>query len=229
MDALGELQSVTLADGVESRLLEYMREAGLEPGDALPKEEEIAASLNVSRHIVREGVSRLKALGIVESRKRRGMVMKQPSAFAGLRKLAEADLFSGREREEFMELRVVLELGMCDFVFARKTPEALAQLRAVAGEPNSSMQRYLSEVDFHASLIEIGGNGIACQFREILVNVFKPIYEGKPWYGWKGRTPTHHEICDVLEHGTLSAFHAIMREHLAPYLDHIKTLAEKRG
>jgi len=218
MKSLGELQTVTLADGVENRLLEYMRQASLNPGDPLPKEEELASHLNVSRHIVREGVSRLKALGLIESRKKRGMVMKHPSAFTGLRKLAEADLFNLREREEFMELRVALELGMCDFIFARKTPEKLANLRKVAGLPNSSIQKFTTEIDFHTCLMEIGGNQIASQFREILANVFKPVYEGKEHINKALRTPTHHEICDILEHGTFEEFHAVMRKHFEPYL-----------
>ena len=218
MKSLGELQTVTLADGVENRLLEYMRQASLNPGDPLPKEEELSTNLNVSRHIVREGVSRLKALGLIESRKKRGMVMKRPSAFTGLQKLAEADLFNLREREEFMELRVALELGMCDFIYARKTPEKLANLRNVAGLPNSSVQKFATEIDFHTCLMEIGGNQIVSQFREILANVFKPVYEGKERINKALRTPTHHEICDILEHGTFEEFHAVMRKHFEPYL-----------
>jgi len=222
MNSFGELQTVTLADGVENRLLEYMQKASLNPGDPLPKEEELALHLNVSRHIVREGVSRLKALGLIESRKKRGMVMKHPSAFTGLQKLAEAKLFNLRERKEFMELRVALELGMCDFIFARKTPEKIANLRKVAGLPNSSVQKFDIEIDFHTCLMEIGGNQMASQFREILANVFKPVYEKNSHYDKMLRTPTHHEICDILEQGTFEAFHSVMRKHFTPYLSRVE-------
>ena len=70
---LEALRSQTLADGVENSLLEYIRGNNMQIGDTLPKEEDLAESLGVSRHIVREGISRLKALGLVESRKKRGM------------------------------------------------------------------------------------------------------------------------------------------------------------
>lgn len=65
----------TLAEVVEKQLLGYIRQGGLQAGDLLPKEEELAAALKVSRHIVREGISRLKVLGIVEARKHRGTVI----------------------------------------------------------------------------------------------------------------------------------------------------------
>ena len=211
--------SVTLADGVENSLLEYMKSASLNPGDLLPREEDLAAQLKVSRHIVREGVSRLKALGLIESRKKRGMVMKRPNPFAGLKKIAKADLFSNRDQHEFMELRVALELGMCDYIFSRKTPKKLADLRKVAGEPDSSVQEYGVEVEFHSSLMAIGGNQIASQFRSILVQVLKPVYE-RNWMTAVNmlQTPTHHQICDVLERGSAKEFHDMLRKHFAPYL-----------
>ncbi len=213
-----ELQFTTLADSVENRLLKYMKSASLNPGDLLPREEDLAVHMKVSRHIVREGVSRLKALGLVESRKKRGMVMKHPNAFAGLEKIAGANLFSIRDQREFMEVRVALELGMCDYIFSRKTPEKLADLRHVAGRPDSSVQKYSTEIDFHSCLMAIGGNQIASQFRSILVNVFKPVYENRAKSSRKLQTPTHHQICDILERGTLEEFHAILRKHFAPYL-----------
>ena len=70
MAEISEPRASTLADGVEESLLEYIRSSGLTAGDALPKEEELAARMRVSRHIVREGISRLKTLGMVESRRR---------------------------------------------------------------------------------------------------------------------------------------------------------------
>ena len=95
-----EAKSSTLADGVAQNLLGYIRKENLVPGDLLPKEEELAAQLNVSRHIIREGVSRLKAFGLVESRKCRGTVVSRPNAFAGMHRLAQAELFSVEEWKE---------------------------------------------------------------------------------------------------------------------------------
>lgn len=213
-----ELSSATLADGVESRLLSYIRDASLVPGDALPKEEDLAAGLRVSRHVVREGVSRLKALGLVESRKRRGTVLRSPNAFNGLQKLAEADLFSSTEQQEFMELRVALELGMCSYIFMRKTPAKLAQLRSLAGVPDSSVQEYGIELDFHSYLMEIGGNKTASQFKTILEEAFKPLYMLEGLVDKKLKTPTHHEICDALEQGSIEQFHGVMHKHFKPYI-----------
>ena len=90
MIELTEIRSATLADEVEESLLNYIKRSGLTPGDILPKEEVLSEQLKVSRHIVREGISRLKTLGLVESRKRKGLILTRPNAFAGV--LARCDL-----------------------------------------------------------------------------------------------------------------------------------------
>ncbi len=216
---LEALRSQTLADGVENSLLEYIRGNNMQIGDTLPKEKDLAESLGVSRHIVREGISRLKALGLVESRKKRGMVMKRPCAFEGMRKLTEVNLFQKQDRKELIEMRVALEIGMTDFIYAHKTPERIAALRKVAGVPGSSVQDCETEINFHSALMAFAENRMVIQFREILIAAFTPLSEGDILPNFKRKTPTHNEICDVLENGTADEFHSIMRNHFRPYID----------
>ncbi len=218
METLDNLKSVTLADGVEDCLLKYIRNSGLRPGDLLPKEAEIASRLNVSRNIVREGVSRLKTLGLVEARKRKGTVLSRPNAFAGVSKLAEAELFSAEECHQLMGIRVVMELGMANFIFDRKTPETIAELRKVAGKAQST-QAIEDELAFHSRLFAIGGNAMADQFRHILSNAFEPVYQKRIFVKPEGNTPSHQQICDVLAKGTREEFQKILRAHFEPYIN----------
>ncbi len=207
------LRTQTLADGVENQLMEYIQNSKLQPGDLMPKEEELAQQLNVSRHIVREGVSRLKSLGLVESRKRKGMIVSRPNAFAGVTKLAEANLFSKAERRELMGLRVIMELGMTDYIYARKTPELIAELKKVAREPDAENPGP-DEVAFHSALFAIGGNELASRFCEILVKLFDhPLKPNKV----EVPPATHMDICNALEKGSLEEFRKIMQSHFAPY------------
>ena len=214
MVELAELRSTTLADGVEDSLLAYIRRSNLTPGDLLPKEEELAEQLKVSRHIVREGVSRLKSLGLVESRKHKGMILTRPNVFAGVSKLAEAKLFSETECREFMQIRVYMELGMAETIFLRKTPENLEELRALAGKrgKHPTMEE---EIAFHSKLVSIGGNTMGGEFLKILTTAFKYIFE-------KGRgkniTPFHLDLCDALEGDSWEMFYQTMKAHFKAYI-----------
>jgi len=216
MTELPELHSTTLADGVEDSLLQYIRRSGLAAGDALPKEAELAERLKVSRHIVREGLSRLKTLGLIDSRKRRGMTLARPNAFAGVSKLAEARLFSDGERREMMGLRVVMELGMAEFVYRRKTPERISELRKFAGD-EQCYRDFSPEIEFHTRLFAIGGNAMANQFQHILATAFR--FQAGKMCTTAFKTPTHREICDALEHGSEEDFRSVLRAHLEPYTD----------
>lgn len=213
---LPELKPTTLADEVESSLLEYIQRSGLTPGDPLPKEELLADRLKVSRHIVREGISRLKALGMIESRKRRGMTLARPNAFAPVSKLAEAQLFTGEECRQMMGIRVIMELGMAEFIHQRKTPAGLAELRRYAG--NRQVCRDLQEeIDFHSRLFALGGNAMASQFQRILTIAFRQHVPSRS-SGKRQPTPTHRELCDTLENGTAEEFRQLLRRHLEQYV-----------
>ena len=214
MVELTELRSTTLADGVETSLLDYIRRSGLTPGDLLPREEELAEQLKVSRHIVREGVSRLKSLGLVESRKRKGMILTRPNVFAGVSKLAEAKLFSDAECREFMRIRVYMELGMAETIFRKKTPENLKELRGLAGK-RGKHPTLEEEIAFHSKLVSIGGNATGGEFLKILTTAFTYIFEQG---AGKHVTPFHTDLCDALEGDSWEEFYQTMKAHFKPYL-----------
>ena len=221
MVELTELRSSTLADGVETSLLEYIRRSGLNPGDMLPKEEELSEQLKVSRHIVREGVSRLKTLGLIESRKHKGMILTRPNVFAGVSKLAEAKLFSENECREFMQMRAYMELGMTESIFRKKTPESLKELRLLAGSrrKHPTMEE---EIAFHSKLVSIGGNAMGGEFLKILTTAF--TYEFEKGVG-KEITPFHIDLCNALEGDSWEEFYQTMKGHFKPYIQENHSIA----
>ncbi|MFA5205723.1 MAG: FCD domain-containing protein [Lentisphaeria bacterium] len=213
----------TLADSVEHRLYEFIRANRLGIGDVLPGEEALAATLRVSRHIVREALSRLKMLGLVESRKRRGMELVKPDPFIGLERLATANVLDDRDQLELLELRVVMELGMCDYVSARVTAADLRALAEIVRRDRPE-QHDLPEMDrveyqFHAKLYQISGNetlrrlqGILQPFLRILRQNKKIPLRDNP------HPPSHRELYEWLKKGDAAGFRDGMRRHLEVYL-----------
>lgn len=62
------LSTTTLADQVEEKIIEYIKENHLTPGDSLPNEMQFSEMLGISRNVVREAMSRLRMLGLIQSR-----------------------------------------------------------------------------------------------------------------------------------------------------------------
>ena len=124
-DKMDLLDDATLVDKVEKSIIDYIKNNALKVGDALPKELEIAESLGVSRTAVREAMLRLRTLGLIESRKHRGMVILEPDLVHNFEKMLDPALVNVKKLSLLFELRLMLEVGMSDFVFARKTPRQL--------------------------------------------------------------------------------------------------------
>lgn len=211
-----EPKAATLAEGVENSLLNYIRSENLSPGDPLPKEQDLAEELKVSRQIIREGIAGLKTFGILEPRRRRGMVLCRPNLFAGVSKIARARLFSDRECAELMQIRVFMELGMAEFIFDRKTPEDVKELRRLAGLPGRAPS-IEEEIAFHHKLFSIGRNAMAEQFLKILSSAFSPAAPKGP-DSPTPPPPGHRELCDALESGGWLRFYTVMKSHFRPYL-----------
>ena len=73
------LQPTTLADQVEQRIIDYIKDNQLIPGDSLPNEMTFVEMTGTSRNVVREAMSRLRMLGIIQSRTKRGITVTEPS------------------------------------------------------------------------------------------------------------------------------------------------------
>ncbi|MCE7070873.1 GntR family transcriptional regulator [Dyadobacter sp. CY327] len=222
-NTLEPMESLSMTDRVENILREYLTENGFKPGDSLPNETEIAQKLNVSRNVVREALSRLRMLGMVETRTRRGMVMSQPDLLAGIEKVMNPSILSKGNMKDIFELRLILEMGISEFLFARKTEKDLKDLEAIVLKQKGlkSLTKE-DEVEFHSKLYEMTGNDTFKRFQILLLPVFDHVFLN---YFERGahteiqNTSSHYDLFTVLRDGTADDFRKAMHSHLAPYYD----------
>ncbi|MDF2191700.1 GntR family transcriptional regulator [Paraflavitalea sp. CAU 1676] len=222
---LKPIASVTMADQVESQLRDYIIKRSIRPGDSIPKEMEIAEALGVSRNVVREALSRLRMLGMIESKKKRGMILTQPDVMKGLERILHPTILDINVRKELFELRLVLEVGLGDLLFKRKTAEHLQQLDAIVEREHratTSIERIRCEVEFHSTLYEMAGNETLKRFQTILMPVFEYVveYESKLEHTSVG-TVTHADLVKILHGNKPDDFPNAMRQHLLPHLEHL--------
>ncbi|PSL31144.1 FadR/GntR family transcriptional regulator [Dyadobacter jiangsuensis] len=219
--ALGPMESLSMTDRVENILREYLMDNGFKPGDSLPNETEIAQKLNVSRNVVREALSRLRMLGLIESRTRRGMIMAQPDLFAGIEKVMSPSILSHDNQKDLFELRLILEMGIAEFLFARKTDKDLAELEAIVNKQKGlkSLSRE-DEIEFHGKLYEMTGNDTFRRFQTLLFPVFDHVFKEYLDKGVHMDLPnpvSHADLFEVLKNGTAGQFRNAMYVHLTPY------------
>ena len=96
---------------VVEQLHELVRSSDLQPGDAFATEAELQERFNVSRHVVREAVSRLRALGILDSRQSLGLIVGRADPAGLFEKAIQSWSPGSADLKELGILRYTLEIG----------------------------------------------------------------------------------------------------------------------
>jgi len=105
---LKAIEKTNLVEVVEQKILNIVRKNNLSIGDSLPAELELTEGLGVSRSVVREALSRLRMLGLLESRKKRGMVIAEPDVFGGCSQVLDAAFLNEKTQRDLCEMRITL-------------------------------------------------------------------------------------------------------------------------
>ena len=220
--------SVTLVDQVEDKLLSYFREKDLRKGDAIPNEMELTASMGVSRSVVREALSRLKMMGIVESRTRRGMILTEPSLFGGMKRVVDPRILSDDTLFDILGFRIALEIGICSDIFRKITPEDITNLEEIVNVGimyENNEYAPFSEFAFHTKLYKITGNKTIAEFQNIIHPVMTFVKDKFQEYlapinirlKEEGRIVTHQDLLQYLKSRDEDGYRRALEEHFEVY------------
>lgn len=229
MNTIKPVDTMSLVDKVELRLLEYFKENKMKPGDALPKEMEFAEALGVSRTVIRESILRLRTLGIIESRKHRGMILTEPDIIKNFERILDPTLLGMDVMKNLFELRLILEMGMADFLFERKTQKDLDELEEIVTkeeETNGDKIHFSldKEIAFHGKLYQMSHNKTLQRYQGLLLPAFEYVHlKNKPEnfeYRYSNdKFVTHRMLYENIKIGTPETFRNAMRRHLEPHFD----------
>ncbi len=223
MNVLKSLEQRPLVDIVEEKLREFLSNGNFSPGDQLPKEQEIADKLEVSRNIVREALSRLRMLGLIESKKKKGMILSEPMLFNGFERVAHAHFFSDEKIKELLEFRFILEMGLPDLLYRKQKNidfNLLEKLAAKYENADSDRDRIKFDRQFHEELYKATENETILRFVTILTPILE--FQAKTETGKKRSLMPHTELVEVLRNGSKTQFRNAMEKHLKNKIDQIE-------
>jgi GntR family transcriptional regulator, transcriptional repressor for pyruvate dehydrogenase complex len=156
----------------------------LGPGDRLPREAELAERLGLSRNSLREAVTALSLVRVLEVRQGDGTYVTSLDPELLLETMAfVVDLHSDAGVLEFFELRRVLEPAATALAARRMSDEAVSALRCVLDDlgPDPSMDRLMAgDVEFHRLIAEGSGNS---SLASLLDSVRRSTYRARIWRG----------------------------------------------
>lgn len=234
-------EDLTLVEQTQRDILKYISE---NKDSKLPKENELSELLGVSRVVIREALSRLRAVGIIETKRKKGSTVVVPEVFGVLKSIVSSGLLDKQTLRDLYELRLMLEIGMSDFIFASKTEEQMRQLDEIVGEEDRlwnqmaveedmdkrfDLAKELTNIDvrFHSKLFEMTGNKSLIDFQYILRHLFTLYYPKTGTEDYHSRVLVSHiSLFNILRTGTPDAFRMSMRLHLKTQFDNMEMILD---
>ena len=167
---------------VVEQLKVMLTDGELKPGDKLPSERDMAESLSVSRASVREALTTLEAIGILEIKPGEGTFVRQTSdalTFAPLTLVLTVERNSGAQ---LMEVRRVLETEMAALAAERATSEDLHKindwLNLMKGAENTH-DAVENDLRFHFAIAEATQNTILVRLINTIADLMHHTFQGK--------------------------------------------------
>jgi GntR family transcriptional regulator, transcriptional repressor for pyruvate dehydrogenase complex len=160
----GSIPSTTAVAEVARRLMDYFTSDAIQPGDRLPPERQLAASMGVGRSAIREALAALELLGVVTVRPGSGTYLRGRASELLPQTLSWGMLIGAPKTRELIEVRHGLEVQAARQAAASIDAEALEVLTSHLAEMESnktSFDRFVAaDMRFHQAIAAAAENSL---------------------------------------------------------------------
>ena len=218
-------QAPSLSSTLAAKLREEIESGRLTVGSPFPSDAKIADAFGVSRTVVREAVSALRAEGLVSTQRGRGSIVtssvpRQPFG------ISQEEMNSIDDILKISELRSVLESEAAALAAKRRSDADIAKLHSALARLDAAIERgedaMQEDVDLHLAIAAATGN----EYFARLLGTFASIFVARKRVRSDLRAPEalrayldliqgqHRTIVDAIARGDAETAAATMRTHL---------------
>lgn len=167
---------------IVSHIQQLIREGSLAPGDRLLPERQLAETLNASRNCVREALSVLEMMGLIEILPREGACIKKASLETIIEPLATV-LWKEIEGMSYLsEVRKIIEVNAVELASDRADEFDLFRIRESAFQVIRDYEAGIppndSDTNFHLHLVSASKNPILSELAFMLTGLMKERNSG---------------------------------------------------
>ncbi|WP_077302936.1 FadR/GntR family transcriptional regulator [Virgibacillus pantothenticus] len=152
------IQPKKIYEQVADSLIDMIKSGQLQPGDKLDSVEKLAANFEVGRSAIREALSGLRSMGLVEMRQGEGTYVKtfDPKRFT--LPVSTAFLMKRNDVQELYQVRKILEVGTAGLAAENyQAADLLEMEKALVVMENAKGNEALAEqadTDFHVAIAQ---------------------------------------------------------------------------
>lgn len=228
-----------LATEVVRRITDEIQKGRLKPGERLPTEFELMEAMGVSRTVVREAISALKADGLVTTRQGAGAFVANDESRVPFR-LELSGAITLDTILEVMELRQSVEIEAAALAAERATQKQHLQIRKAVEDMETAIQRgepaIIEDFQFHQAIASATNNPRFEQFLGFLGRQLIPrqsiraeVFSGEDAETYLKRILMEHtRIADAIIEGDSGEARRSMRVHLTKAIQRYRGYAVGR-
>lgn len=172
---LKNLKSESVVQKVINCLTDGMVSGELKPGDKLPTEPELAATLGVARTSVREATKILTYLGVLESRRSEGTFVANGFQESMIDPMVYGIILNkGEDFDSLMELRELTEVGILRLAIKKRSEEGLETIHekldafSDAVEQENLTAAFQADNDFHDAVSSLCQNDLVDKINRVV-------------------------------------------------------------
>ena len=223
--AIAPFDETTLRTQITRRLIGRIERLGLKPGDVLGTEGELADEFGVSPRTLREAAGQLRAMGMLTSRRRVGLLVAEPDPSESLSVILPLYGHSEENIEELLRLRQVIEMGAIELAVNNIGEKELAEMEKLADRIHVlQSQGRMRESDrcdvrFHSLILKATGSKLVGSLHGLISRFFNESVHS-PEIGNHAdpeRRDDHRAICEAFKSGRPEEVIAVLRTHLGSF------------
>ena len=234
-----------VADQVVEKLLALVQASGVQPGQRLPAERQLAAELGVSRTSVREAIQKLTSQGVLVARRGDGTYLQEPAPAAepadwlkdAMRPLAGLMESDSHYRYDVLETRHALETSTAWLAAQRATPQDKDHIQrcfeVMIQHQQSGHAELAARADaqFHLAIAEASHNLVLVQVMHSLFTVVLSTVERNRHDMFRLSAPQTLQELTVqhqsLMQSILDGDPQRARECIGEHLEHVRTTIQR--
>lgn len=232
MNGLVQLKKTNLYEQAIDSLLNYIIANDLKEGDRLPPENQLKDIFGISRNTLREAIKSLQLIGLIETKQKSGIVVKNFS-IADLTKFVPYALnVEDKELKKLLEVREWMEYSLLPMIIEKRTEENLEKIAGIVQATDEALARKedIQELDFefHKALVECCDNPFI-ENMSIILREFFSLYmklnglaepsgpSDEVMEMHRATSEEHKIIFKCIEERNLPRLQKIYKKHLSKY------------
>jgi GntR family transcriptional repressor for pyruvate dehydrogenase complex len=228
----------TLTNGLADRIRNDLLLRDLQEDQLFMTEGELTQRYDVSRNVAREAVNQLRALGILKSRQKKGLLMGRAEPANLLSQSLPFYARSDKDMRYLSQLRYVLEIGAIPLAVMNATDQQISQAHDLIEDcvrlfdsNATSQEQDVLELKFHGMLLQMTGNPLVTDMHQVVVEFFEHAPQHLDcWADVSPLVATEHaDIVQAIEQRNITKAQTLMIHHLRMLSDPQLTIDLLKG